>query len=33
MLGLTEFAADMLDVCLESLDGFKEVEAWHLPYI
>ena len=25
MLGLTEFAADMLDHCLESLDGFKEI--------
>jgi hypothetical protein len=24
VLGLNEFAADMLDVCLESLDGFKE---------
>jgi hypothetical protein len=24
MLGLTEFAATMLDHCLESLDGFKE---------
>ena len=24
MLGLTEFAADVLDLCLESLDGFKE---------
>ena len=24
MLGLTEFAAEMLDLCLESLDGFKE---------
>lgn len=23
-LGLTEFAADMLDLCLDSLDGFKE---------
>lgn len=27
LLGLTEFAANVLDVCLESLDGFKEVEA------
>jgi len=27
MLGLTELAADILDVCLESLDGFKEVEV------
>lgn len=27
MLGLTEFAADILDVCLESLDGFKELEV------
>lgn len=25
MLGLTEFAADLLDHCLESLDGFKEI--------
>lgn len=25
MLGLTEFAADLLDQCLDSLDGFKEV--------
>ena len=25
MLGLTEFAADLVDVALESLDGFKEV--------
>lgn len=24
MLGLTEFAATVLDVCLDSLDGFKE---------
>lgn len=24
MLGLAEFAADMLDLCLDSLDGFKE---------
>lgn len=24
MLGLTEFAAEILDLCLESLDGFKE---------
>ena len=24
MLGLTEFAADMLDLCIESLDDFKE---------
>lgn len=24
MLGLTEFAADLLDHCIESLDGFKE---------
>jgi hypothetical protein len=24
MLGLTEFAAEMLDLCIESLDGFKE---------
>jgi hypothetical protein len=24
LLGLTEFAATVLDVCLESLDGFKE---------
>ena len=24
MLGLTEFAAEMLDHCIESLDGFKE---------
>lgn len=24
LLGLNEFAADMLDVCLDSLDGFKE---------
>lgn len=23
-LGLTDFAADMLDLCLDSLDGFKE---------
>ena len=23
-LGLTEFAADVLDLCLDSLDGFKE---------
>ena len=25
MLGLTEFAADLLDQCLDSLDGFKEI--------
>lgn len=25
MLGLNELAADILDICLESLDGFKEV--------
>jgi len=25
MLGLTEFAAELLDHCLESLDGFKEI--------
>lgn len=24
LMGLNEFAADMLDVCLESLDGFQE---------
>jgi hypothetical protein len=24
MLGLTEFAAEMLDLCIDSLDGFKE---------
>jgi hypothetical protein len=24
MLGLTEFAADILDLCIESLDDFKE---------
>jgi hypothetical protein len=24
MLGLTEFAAQVLDVAIESLDGFKE---------
>lgn len=27
LLGLTEFAAEILDVCLESLDGFTEVAA------
>ena len=27
MLGLTEFAATMLDHCLESLDGFKETAS------
>ena len=27
LLGLTEFAACVLDVCLERLDGFKEPEA------
>lgn len=26
LLGLTEFAAEVLDLCIESLDGFKEVE-------
>jgi hypothetical protein len=26
LLGLTEFAADIVDLCLESLDGFKEAE-------
>jgi hypothetical protein len=26
MLGLTEFAANVLDLCLESLDDFKETE-------
>jgi len=26
LLGLTEFAACMLDACLESLDNFKEIE-------
>jgi hypothetical protein len=26
MLGLTEFAADLLDHCIESLDGFKEIK-------
>lgn len=33
MLGLTEFAADMLDLCLESLDGFKEtvLDNWLTP--
>ena len=27
MLGLTEFAADLLDQCLDSLDGFKEINS------
>jgi hypothetical protein len=27
MLGLTEFAATMLDHCIESLDGFKEITS------
>lgn len=27
LLGLTEFAAEILDICLESLDGFTEVAA------
>lgn len=27
LLGLTEFAAEILDVCLESLEGFTEVAA------
>jgi len=26
LLGLTEFAADIVDLCLEALDDFKEVE-------
>lgn len=26
LLGLTEFAAEMLDLCIESLDGFTEAE-------
>ena len=26
LLGLTEFAANMVDLCLESLEGFKETE-------
>ena len=26
LLGLTEFAANVLDLCLESLDDFKEIE-------
>jgi len=26
LLGLTEFAANVLDLCLESLDDFKETE-------
>jgi hypothetical protein len=33
MLGLTEFAAEMLDHCIESLDGFKEtvLDKWLTP--
>lgn len=27
MLGLTEFAANILDLCIESLDGFEEPKA------
>lgn len=27
LLGLTEFAASVLDVCIERLEGFKETEA------
>ena len=27
MLGLTEFAAEMLDLCIESLDDFKEITS------
>jgi len=27
MLGLTEFAADILDLCIESLDDFKETSS------
>lgn len=27
LLGLTEFAAEILDICLESLEGFTEVAA------
>ena len=26
LLGLTEFAADILDICIESLDDFKEIK-------
>jgi hypothetical protein len=31
MLGLTEFAGEMLDLCIESLDDFKEtvLDKWN----